>query len=833
MWATFDPRRIGVVKLIAVIAVAAAVAAGGAVWAQWDGHDAGPAVTRTDQMIDGGGVSLDTSYFTAEAAGKRPAVLLAHGFGGSKSDLTAQAESLARQGYAVLTYTARGFGNSSGKIGLNALGGEVADASRLVDWLAARPQVQLDAPGDPRIGVAGGSYGGALALELAGTDPRVDAIAPRVFYWDLNAALFPGGVFKKLWAAMLVTTAGGCDRLEPELCDLYTRAAQGAAPTDADRALLAARSPVTVGREIRVPTLLAPGQTDSLFPLGQADAAAAQIAANGAPVAVDWIAGGHDGGDAETARLDQRTLAWFDHYLRHEDNSTGPAFRISRVGGIDTADRSVTMVGAHSDHYPGLGGDRSTAVELRGGAQSFANPAGGLPPSISSVPGLGALSSLTSIAAGLGGNAGGAGEADGAEGADGAVGIGVRDLPGQSAAFVSEPLAQALTVTGSPEVTLTVESSAADAVLLAKLYDAGPDGAQVLPRQLATPIRVRTDGRPAKVTVRLPAIDHEFAAGHRLKLVLASTDLGYLTPTAPATYRVSAPSALTLPSADLITDSTPLPRWVWAAPLVALALAAAIIGTARRRRPGPADPSLTCVPLTITGLSKRYAGGDGYSVRDLDLRVERGQVLGLLGPNGAGKTTTLRMLMGLIIPDAGEIRVFGQPVTPGAPVLSRLGAFVEGAGFLPHLTGRANLDLYWRATGRPAADSHLEQALAIADLGTALDRAVRTYSQGMRQRLAIAQAMLGLPEVLVLDEPTNGLDPSQIRAMREAIAAYGATGRTVIVSSHLLSEVEQVCTHLLVLDRGQLVTTGTVGDVVGPDGRNLEEAFLAMTGGAL
>ena len=157
-------------------------------------------------------------------------------------------------------------------------------------------------------------------------------------------------------------------------------------------------------------------------------------------------------------------------------------------------------------------------------------------------------------------------------------------------------------------------------------------------------------------------------------------------------------------------------------------------------------------------------------------------------------------------------------------MLSRVGAFVEGAGFLPHLSGRDNLELYWQATGRPAEDAHIEEALEIAGLGDALARAVRTYSQGMRQRLAIAQAMLGLPDLLILDEPTNGLDPPQIREMREVMIRYAAGGRTVIVSSHLLSEVEQSCTHLVVMDRGRLVQAGPVAEITGsrrhPAGRH-------------
>jgi ABC-2 type transport system ATP-binding protein len=758
-----------------------------------------PAVHRADRVMAVDGVRLDTSYYTSAATGRRPAVLLAHGFGGSKDDTRQQAEDLARDGYAVLTWSARGFGRSTGKIGLNDPEGEVADVSRLVDWLAKRPEVQLDKHGDPRVGVAGASYGGAVSLLAAGYDDRVDAIAPAITYWNLADALFPNGVFKKLWAGIFFNSGGGCDRFRADLCRMYQRVAESGIPDARARALLEARSPSAVATRVKVPTLLVQGQTDSLFPLGQADAAAKAIRANGAPVDVDWISGGHDGGDLENGRVRSRVRAWFDRYLKHDEHTgTGPAFRVTRTGGVDSTDGAAQLRGASSGTYPGLTGGRH-GIALAGGTQHFDNPAGAAPPAVSALPGIGGTGGLAQLSS---------------------LGVGVSlDFPGQYARFDSAPLTGDVQITGSPTATVHITSSSADAVLFAKVYDIGPGGApQVLPAQLVTPLRVEGTRSGKDVTITLPAIDHQIQKGHRLRLVLASTDLGYASPAAPAAYGVTLKSDLTVPTAPGVTTAAaPLPSWVWWLPLAGAVLALALLLTARVRTAAPApDPELAEVPLRITGLSKRYArSADRYAVRDVSFRVEKGQVLGLLGPNGAGKTTTLRMLMGLITPDAGEIRVFGHAIRPGATVLSRVGAFVEGAGFLPHLSGRENLELYWRATGRPSEDAHLAEALEIAGLGDALARAVRTYSQGMRQRLALAQAMLGLPDLLILDEPTNGLDPPQIREMREVMIRYAAAGRTVIVSSHLLAEVEQSCTHLVVMDRGRLVQAGPVGEIIG------------------
>ncbi|MFE0132919.1 alpha/beta fold hydrolase [Streptomyces sp. NPDC059037] len=821
---------------------ALAVLVGAGTWTAVASDDA-PAVRRSDRVMEmtgAGGAKIDTSYFTAgDSDAKRPAVLIGHGFGGSKEDVRDQAEDLARDGYAVLTWSARGFGGSTGKIGLNDPKGEVADVSRLIDWLADRPEVELDKDGDPRVGVTGASYGGAVSLLAAGHDRRVDAIAPQITYWNLSDALFPHGVFKKLWAGLFISTGGGCDRFEKRLCEMYDRVAVSGKPDDRARELLADRSPSAVGDRIKVPALIVQGQSDSLFPLGQADAMAKAIRGNHAPVSVDWISGGHDGGDRETGRVNARIGSWFDRYLKDDKNAdTGPAFRVTRTGGIDSTDGAATLRGASADRYPGLrsglrevpltgsapgiaaGGafgqgaagseDRRAAA---GREQSFENPAGAAPPAISALPGVGGggLSQLSSL------------------------GVGVSlDFPGQYAAFESAPLKDDVRLTGSPSVRVHVKSESDDAVLFGKVYDVGPGDEQpVLPAQLVAPVRVENAGAKGgkDVDLTLPAVDHDLQKGHRLRLVLSSTDLGYASPAEPTTYTVSLKSDLSVPTAPGVkTAAAPLPSWVWWLPLTGAVIALGLLLTARRRTAAPApDPQLAEVPLQITDLSKRYAKSvDRYAVRDVSFRVERGQVLGLLGPNGAGKTTTLRMLMGLIRPDAGEIRVFGQAIRAGAPVLSRVGAFVEGAGFLPHLSGRENLELYWKATGRPAGDAHLDEALEIAGLGDAspssrlrsnrgdpIARAVRTYSQGMRQRLAIAQAMLGLPDLLILDEPTNGLDPPQIREMREVMIRYAEGGRTVIVSSHLLAEVEQSCTHLVVMDHGRLVQAGPVSEIVG------------------
>jgi ABC-2 type transport system ATP-binding protein len=230
-------------------------------------------------------------------------------------------------------------------------------------------------------------------------------------------------------------------------------------------------------------------------------------------------------------------------------------------------------------------------------------------------------------------------------------------------------------------------------------------------------------------------------------------------------------------------------------------------------------------PILIEGLTKRLGRGV-LAVDGLDLVVERGQILGLAGPNGAGKSVTLKILLGLVRPTSGRVELFGERVHPGAKALGRVGALVDGPGFVPHLSGKENLRLAWRVTRRTEPAIGLERAIEIAGLGDAIGRPFKTYSHGMRYRLGLAQALLGAPELLLLDEPTTGLDPAHIREIREVIAAAAASGTTVVFSSHLLSEVEHTCTHAAVMRAGRLIAFGPVAELRGEG--SLEDAYLRL-----
>ncbi len=234
--------------------------------------------------------------------------------------------------------------------------------------------------------------------------------------------------------------------------------------------------------------------------------------------------------------------------------------------------------------------------------------------------------------------------------------------------------------------------------------------------------------------------------------------------------------------------------------------------------PRPASEAISTDDCSIVsrGLTKRFRGGQ-VAVDDLGLAVPRGSVFGFLGPNGSGKTTTIRMLLGLMSPTSGGCEVLGRPMPAGlGAALPKVGAVVEGPAFYPYLSGEANLRRYDAAD--PTADprtvrARVGVALDRVGLGAAAGKRYRAYSLGMRQRLAIAAALLGPRELLVLDEPTNGLDPQGTREVRSLIKEIAADGTTVFVSSHLLAEVEQMCTHIGVMRTGRLVAQGPIASL--------------------
>ncbi|MDC5696062.1 alpha/beta fold hydrolase [Intrasporangium calvum] len=804
---------------------------------------------------DGSAVTLDVAVWKPAGAGPHPAVLLAHGFGGSKDSVKDEATDLQERGYLVVTWSARGHGGSGGRIHLNDPDFEIADAKALVDLVAKRSDVRLDSAGDPRVGVMGGSYGGALGLMLAGADPRLDAVVAAITWNDLADAFFPQsaststgptpagrepidspGPFKQVWASNFFLGAnasalsalspdgqptqaptGGasagapkeppstCGRFDPTICAEFLAASETGEPSPELVAQLRRHSPRPTLEGVTAPTLLVQGIADSLFGLEHADATAAALAAAGTPVAVRWSDGGHDGPSSREVEETEAGQAWLDHYVRDggsRDSALpvpGFTFPTPSSGRGQPADLWTMPA------YPGLDGAAGTATQelpLAGTTGGLLHPPGGQPASMVAVPGLASLGVTVST-------------------------FQVAALPGLSTTFETEPAPRSLTVAGSPTLRLTLTSDQPVVTLFASLWRVSGEQA-TLPASLVAPIRVPvTPGRPTTVTVSLPAATYEVPTGSRWRVLLTSTEATYANDREPARILVRADGALTVPVVEATPVGTSIAGTDTESALAVGLLAALLLlaaGSAlwrrRQRRHEEPRPDLADVPLVVTDLVKSYADGH-RAVDGVSWRAEKGQVVGLLGPNGAGKTTTMRMVMGLIAPDSGSVHVLGQPVTAGSDVLERVGALIEGPGFLPHLTGRQNLEAYWAATGRPLEEAHLDEALEVAALGGAVERPVRSYSHGMKQRLGIAQAMLGLPELLVLDEPTNGLDPPQIAAMRPILRRYAETGRTVVVSSHLLAEVEMTCTHVVVMHAGRVVTQGPVADLVDSDDTTL------------
>jgi ABC-2 type transport system ATP-binding protein len=231
--------------------------------------------------------------------------------------------------------------------------------------------------------------------------------------------------------------------------------------------------------------------------------------------------------------------------------------------------------------------------------------------------------------------------------------------------------------------------------------------------------------------------------------------------------------------------------------------------------------------LSVRDLTKRY--GDVVAVEGLTFALEPGTITGFLGPNGAGKTTTLRLLLGLARPTAGEALIFGRSYQELESPMRSVGAVLESGDFDPGRSGRNHLRAL--ALAADIAGNRVGEVLELVELVAAADRPVRTYSLGMRQRLGLAAALLGDPDLLLLDEPANGLDPAGVHWLRGFLRQFARQGRTVLVSSHVLAEAAQTVDAAMIIDRGRLVATVRVDELA--DGvRSLEELYLELTGGA-
>ena len=463
----------------------------------------------------------------------------------------------------------------------------------------------------------------------------------------------------------VVEQALTCGRFRADICAAYQTAASTGTLTPEIAAVLDRSSPAGVLDRIEAPTLLVQGTQDSLFGLGQADANARGIAANGTPVKVVWYAGGHDSSASDRVIENLRDADRRLVRLPPPRPGRGPGHRLRvpcahgrRGPPAGSASRAATRrsspaaIRAWTARTP----PSARPVALSGPTQPVVTPAGGTPAALTTVPGLG------SLAAALGGT--------------------TLEIPGQFAAFESEPLDAAVEVVGAPTVEIAVSAPGGTATLFAKLYDVAPGGGTTLPAGLVAPLALTglstdpTDPTPVEVT--LPGIVHRFEAGHTMRLVVSSTDQAYALPAESAVYSVAlAGGSLAEGAADLavpqvegrtetacgflaVVGAARRPRRSRRCSAGAWRSSGAGAGAGGSRRSSRTARRCRCAS---TGVTKAYK--DGFvAVRDLSFEVRRGQVLGLLGPNGAGKTTSLRMLMGLIRPTEGRISIFGHAAGP-------------------------------------------------------------------------------------------------------------------------------------------------------------------------
>ena len=512
---------------------------------------------------------------TATAETPAPAILTTNGFGGSKEDQAGTGQAFGERGYVVLSYSGLGFGGSECDITLDSREWDGRAAQDLVTWLAALGYVRLDAPGDPRVGMIGGSYGGQVQFAAAAVDKRIDTIVPVITWHDLAYSLAPNnlafaaqpagvppGVPKWQWTELFFAVGATqpiqhpgptpkppstCPGFHPDVCPANARTVARGYPDAQTTAFLRNASVATYLDDIEIPTLLAQGQADTLFNLNEAVATYQALKARHVPVKLMFQSWGHSGGaapgeidlgDPDGTYQGKVFAAWFDKWLMDMPADTGPEFEYFRPWVEGTAfdayagapryplKDAVALRLSGSDALVGPGSD------VTAGTATFVAPPGGLPASYS--------------------------ETSAVQGQEPFASRPPSDPPGQFAAFTTPALTGDVDVVGIPELTVRLRDTAAPAVdpalaltLYAKLYDVAPDGSVTLVHRLVSPVRAGDLGEPLRI--HLPGIVHRFAEGHRIRLVLASTDQAYLSSRGAHAVTVvndpAAPNVLTLPVA--------------------------------------------------------------------------------------------------------------------------------------------------------------------------------------------------------------------------------------------------------------------------------------------
>jgi predicted acyl esterase len=505
-------------------------------------------------------------------ANPAPAVMGTNGFGGSKADFTTLASAYAERGYIFLAYSGLGFGGSGCKIELDDPDWDGKAGSQLVTWLGQQDDVVKDGPGDPRVGMIGGSYGGQIQFAIAGVDPRMDAIVPQITWNDLSYSLTPNntdisgvtyatpGVVKIDWPVLFFglgvgqgfqhaiqdgdpSHIGPCPNFDDRVCPGLVQSSVRGYDDDATLALLRHASVSAYMKRIRIPTFLAQGQSDTLFDLQESVATYRALRAQGTPVKMLWRSAGHSGGDLgaqessdtnpESAYESRMELEWFDWYLKGVGDPPALNFNFLRDWALPKTGDAAASVG-ETRSYPG-GSDRTLYLSGTDGLVSSRSGVAAGTASMGAVPG---------APSGTGG---------------GFVDTGGNEAPGTSVAFSTAALGEDTDVMGIPRLTVHLDaptfaaSQGADAlsklVLFAKLYDVAPDGSLTLPRNLVSAVRVADVTKP--VAIELPGIAHRFAKGHKMQLVLSTSDVQYRGNTLGGPVSVAtdpaSPGILTIP----------------------------------------------------------------------------------------------------------------------------------------------------------------------------------------------------------------------------------------------------------------------------------------------